>query len=336
MALRSFGTSISLGSIRLYQSTASSLLGSLRSLTRSLQQSVQSLFYMAAFFEAIDMTAILEEKGRRALKVSSGNIVDYETTRLSGGMRIEARNLGFTYPGQQEPVLRDINLVVEPGSTVAIVGLNGGGESMYDQVERKMSESDPSRCRSIVGKTTLVKVLMGLYDHTGDLLINGHPAEAFPSKQLHARTTCCFQDHCKYQLTLQENIGIGNVDLIDSEIDIDRAIVKGGAESVRDRVGLGGKLDDVGVPKVLNETVTRDVRKADDVDTRPSDDKPGTSASLRFRGRGKGSTAGSDVGKDTPASSAFQRTSLSGGQWQRVALARAFLRADDADLVVFE
>ena len=177
---------------------------------------------------------------------------------------------------------------------------------------------------------------MGLYDHTGDLLINEHPVEAFPSKQLHARTTCCFQDHGKYRLTLQENIGIGNVDMIDSRVDIDRAIVKGGAESVRDRVGLAGKLDDVGVPKIANETVTRDAQKADDAETRPSDDKPGTSASLRFRGRGKGSTADSDVGKDTPASSTFQRTSLSGGQWQRVALARAFLRADDADLVVFE
>lgn len=84
---------------------------------------------MAAFFEAIDLTVTLEQKGRRALKVSSDDVVNYESTRLPGGMRIEARNLGFTYPGGTEPVLRDINMSVEPGSTLAIVGLNGGGES---------------------------------------------------------------------------------------------------------------------------------------------------------------------------------------------------------------
>ena len=126
--MRSFGTRISLGSIQLYQSTGTSLLASLRSLTRSLQFSVQSLFYMAAFFEAIDVTSTLEEKGRGALMVPSSKVLDYDSTRQPGGMRIEARNVGFTYPGDSEPVLRDINLVVEPGSTLAVVGLNGGGQ----------------------------------------------------------------------------------------------------------------------------------------------------------------------------------------------------------------
>jgi ABC-type multidrug transport system fused ATPase/permease subunit len=173
---------------------------------------------------------------------------------------------------------------------------------------------------------------MGLYDHTGDLFINGHPAEAFQSKQLHARTTCCFQDHGKYRLTLQENIGIGNINLIDSEVAINEAIGKGlgGAESVRDRVGLGGKLNNTGVPET-GGGIERIVQKPNSAKA----DKRGTASSLRFRGSGKGSSTTDDIAKDT-RSSASQRTSLSGGQWQRVALARAFLRAEDADLVVFE
>ena len=35
----------------------------------------------------------------------------------------------FSYPGAQEPVLRDVNLIIEPGETVAIVGLTGSGKS---------------------------------------------------------------------------------------------------------------------------------------------------------------------------------------------------------------
>jgi len=189
-----------------------------------------------------------------------------------------------------------------------------------------------------IGKTTLVKVLMGLYDHTGDLLINGHPAEAFPSKQLHAHTTCCFQDHAKYRLTLRENIGVGNVDLMDSEVDINQAIVRGGAEAVRDMLGLDGRLNDSGVPET-GSIVAAD-HDPNSVKTGLAEKRPG-STSLRFRGavRGRPGVKGEPIGTATVGhrkAPGLQRTSLSGGQWQRVALARAFMRADESDLVVFE
>lgn len=43
------------------------------------------------------------------------------------GMRIEARNLSFRYPTGKVQALRNINLTIEPGETLAIVGFNGGG-----------------------------------------------------------------------------------------------------------------------------------------------------------------------------------------------------------------
>ena len=87
---------------------------------------------MAAFFEMMRVTEKLTTVGRRGLHVSEGEpveMLDYEAYRLEGGMRIEARNVGFTYPGAEKPVLENINLVIEPGTTLAIVGFNGGGES---------------------------------------------------------------------------------------------------------------------------------------------------------------------------------------------------------------
>lgn len=178
---------------------------------------------------------------------------------------------------------------------------------------------------------------MGLYDHTGDLLINGHPAEAFPAKQLHAHTTCCFQDHGKYRLTLRENIGIGNVDLMDSEIAIEEAIVRGGAEPIKDKLGLEARLCETGIPETRNDYATT---AGPDAAGASSDVKRPGSTSLRFRGAGKGTTS-TDEGvkedvKDDKKVSGLQQMSLSGGQWQRVALARAFMRTDEADLVVFE
>ncbi len=94
---------------------------------------------------------------------------------------------------------------------------------------------------------------MGLYDHTGVLLINNHTSTSFTPAQLHARTTVCFQDHSKYSLTLRENVGIGHVPLIESEDEVKAAILKGGAEGILARVGMEGKLDRNGVPDAAGQ-----------------------------------------------------------------------------------
>lgn len=86
---------------------------------------------MAAFFEMMRVTEKLNTVGRRGLSAPGDGpieLLDYEAYRIEGGMKIEARNVGFTYPGAEKPVLENINLVIEPGTTLAIVGFNGGGE----------------------------------------------------------------------------------------------------------------------------------------------------------------------------------------------------------------
>lgn len=58
--------------------------------------------------------------------------------------------MSFTYPGQTEPALKNINLVIEPGETLAIVGFNGGGKTTLV----KVSGDNPTLVISLYAKKT--------------------------------------------------------------------------------------------------------------------------------------------------------------------------------------
>ncbi len=105
------------------------------------------------------------------------------------GHKIEFRNVSFHYPGVERNVLKNINLVIEPGETVVIVGLNGAG------------------------KTTLIKLLTRLYDPTeGVILLDGHDIREYDVKQLYSVFGIIFQDFGKYAVNVAENIAFGQVD----------------------------------------------------------------------------------------------------------------------------
>lgn len=345
------------------------MIGSVRSLTSVLGEVFQSIFYLSAFLEAIDLPEhpeLLLPPERQGL-----DLISYESTRQPGGMAIEAIDLSFTYPGSDKPTLRSINIRISPGETLAIVGFNGGG------------------------KTTLVKALMGLYDHTGQLLINGRPSEEYDPDTLHTRTSCLFQDFSKYNLTLRENVGVGNVQQMRDIDAIERAIERGGADGVREKVGMEGQLNRFGVPDGLGDG---EGAGGAGVGAGAGDGGGGGGGGKEFkqmmrdqmpfpppgkgmRGPGRGGGGGGLLGGmgrgrggpppglpppppgDLPPGprppgfgppgaplpeirsileqakldrEADKRASLSGGQWQRVALSRAFLRADESDLVVFD
>lgn len=63
------------------------------------------------------------------------------------------RNLSFTYPGATTPTLKNINIVIEPGETLAIVGFNGGGKTTLVKVTRRLS---PSKLRSALDSLSSV------------------------------------------------------------------------------------------------------------------------------------------------------------------------------------
>jgi len=125
---------------------------------------------------------------------------------------INFENVSFFYPGSQTPALKNINLHISPGESLAIVGENGSG------------------------KTTLIKLLTRLYAPTeGRILVDGLDLQEWDTNAIREKIGVIFQDFARYQLIVGENIGIGDVDNIDDGNQIEEAARKGMAdEFVRD------------------------------------------------------------------------------------------------------
>ena len=119
---------------------------------------------------------------------------------------IELHNVNFTYPGVREPVLRGINLKVNVGETVALVGANGAG------------------------KTTIVKLLTRLYDPSaGRVTIDGIDMPEYDVASVRSQIGAIFQDFVRFQATAGDNIGYGNLPLKDTPGLIESAARRSGA-----------------------------------------------------------------------------------------------------------
>jgi ATP-binding cassette subfamily B protein len=129
------------------------------------------------------------------------------STEDERGIRFE--NVGFKYPGQNEWTLHGLDLFIPEGRSIAIVGKNGAG------------------------KTTLIKLLTRLYEPTeGRILLDGKPLDAWDRKELFERIGVIFQNYNRYQLTAQENVGLGDVFEMNDEERVEGAVELGGATDV--------------------------------------------------------------------------------------------------------
>jgi ATP-binding cassette subfamily B protein len=123
------------------------------------------------------------------------------------GIRLE--NVSFRYPGKEAWVLRNVDLFVPRGQSIALVGQNGAG------------------------KTTLVKLVTHLYEPTdGRILLDGKDLRDWDPRALLERFGVVFQDFNQYQLKLRENVGVGSVAHLLDEPRIARAVERGGAGGV--------------------------------------------------------------------------------------------------------
>lgn len=137
---------------------------------------------------------------------------------IRDGFRLE--NVSFRYPGAARLILDRLDLRLEPGEKLALVGENGQG------------------------KTTLVKLLVRLYDPTaGRILLDGVDLREYSLDDLHREVGVIFQDFVRYEMTASENIGVGRIDRQDDRDLIAEAARKSlAADVVRKLEGGYGQL----------------------------------------------------------------------------------------------
>ncbi len=101
---------------------------------------------------------------------------------------IQFRHVSFRYSEHHPWVLKDVNLTIPANQCVALVGLNGAG------------------------KTSLVKLLTRFYDPTeGQILWDGIDLRQFDPVALRYKMSAILQDFGKYDLSVRENIGLGDI-----------------------------------------------------------------------------------------------------------------------------
>ena len=151
--------------------------------------------------------------------------------RAEEGIRFEG--VGFRYPASaasadaaRRPAseedgrwaLRDVNLFIPKGQSLALVGENGAG------------------------KTTFIKLLANLYQPTeGSVLLDGRDLRTWDEVALRRRIGVIFQDFNEYQLALRENVAFGSVEHVGDELRVGRAVERGGAKELA--AGLAAGLD---------------------------------------------------------------------------------------------
>ena len=101
-------------------------------------------------------------------------------------------NVGFRYLHSERWANRHLNFTLRPGERLALVGENGAG------------------------KTTLIKLLTRLYDPTeGRILLDGVDLREYDPEDLRKEVGVIFQDYLRYQMTVAQNIAVGNIDHVD-------------------------------------------------------------------------------------------------------------------------
>lgn len=122
---------------------------------------------------------------------------------------IQFEHVSFTYPGTEQPVLRDLNMRIRPGERVALIGENGAG------------------------KSTLAKLMLGLYQPTsGRILVDGRDLCELNFTAWRTQCAMIFQDFMRYHFTARDNIGFGDLQQLDNHSAIRGAARKSGADEV--------------------------------------------------------------------------------------------------------
>lgn len=169
------------GTLSLTQAAlAVALLGDLRGGIMSVSNDTLHVEHGATGLPALDVLEV---------RLAHDPIVHLTGTRPAADMplhEVRFHDVAFCYPGAERDVYAGLDLTIEAGRSLAIVGVNGAG------------------------KTTLVKLLARLYDPTeGRITVDGVPLTDIDPHDWQPRVAAIFQDFVRYELPAHDNVAFG-------------------------------------------------------------------------------------------------------------------------------
>lgn len=192
-------------------------LGDLALYTGIILQVRRSIFIMVANFGDIYDVALAT--------APIFQLLDLEPQLVSGQKKLIAQsnqqplhieNLAFVYPGSDRPTLENLNLTIQPGEMVALVGENGAG------------------------KTTLAKLMCRLYDPSaGSIYWGDTDFRSLKLDELRSKIAVVMQDYARFPTSLRENVGWGNAMQDPEETPILQALEDAGLAYLANKLDEG-------------------------------------------------------------------------------------------------
>jgi ATP-binding cassette, subfamily B, bacterial len=164
-------------------------------------------WFLSEFVRTLTRIDELESAG-----ATSGGLAPGGARPADGLPRASIRFDGvtFMYPGGTGPVFRELDLELEAGRSLAIVGENGAG------------------------KTTLIKLLCRLYDpDDGAVLVDGVDLRELAPESWHRRIAAVFQDYAQFEASAHDNVAYGALHRrADAEAVVEAAQLAGAARAI--------------------------------------------------------------------------------------------------------
>ena len=181
-----FGVSVFMGYKAIY--TKEIGLGDFAATFNGANAISNSVFAMTSWIAiGVRENGLFIEKFKRFMNAKE-KIVDGDVkTVFKEPPTIKLNNVSFTYPGNETPSLKNINIEIKPYQKVALVGYNGAG------------------------KTTLTNLLLRLYDVTeGEITVDGKNIKDWDISAYHKNYAAVFQDFALFGASVGENIAMGD------------------------------------------------------------------------------------------------------------------------------
>jgi ATP-binding cassette subfamily B protein len=171
-------------------------IGELTAFLSYLMQILISVMMATFMFMMVPRAEVCAERIEEVLDTASSVVPPANPVRttISHG-RLELRNVEFRYPGAEEPVLRDIDLLAEPGQITAVIGSTGSG------------------------KTTLLNLIPRLFDATGgEVLVDGVSVRELDPTLLSDAVALVPQKPYLFSGTIASNLRYGKPEATDEEL----------------------------------------------------------------------------------------------------------------------